>query len=78
MNTVKEDIMKAKTSLTFTEYADRVLNQHSKLRIPSLFLLQFSLRFCFCLVALRDTASGHGGDGMVVGLDDFSGLFQPL
>jgi len=27
-------------------------------------------------VALRDVVSGHGGDGLVVGLDDFSGLFQ--
>jgi len=29
-------------------------------------------------VALRDTVSGHGGDGLIVGLDDLSGLFQPL
>jgi len=28
-------------------------------------------------VALRDMVSGHGGDELVVGLDDFSGLFQP-
>jgi len=28
-------------------------------------------------VALRDMASGHGGDGLVVGLDELSGLFQP-
>jgi len=27
-------------------------------------------------VALRDVVSGHGGDGLVVGLDDLSGLFQ--
>ena len=27
-------------------------------------------------VALRDVGSGHGGDGLVVGLDDLSGLFQ--
>ena len=27
-------------------------------------------------VALRDMVSGHGGDGLVVGLDDLSGLFQ--
>lgn len=26
-------------------------------------------------VALRDVATGHGGDGWVVGLDDFRGLF---
>ena len=28
-------------------------------------------------VALRDVVSGHGGDGLAVGLDDLSGLFQP-
>ena len=28
-------------------------------------------------VALRDTVSGHGGDGLIVGLDDLSGLFHP-
>ena len=28
-------------------------------------------------VALRDVVSGHGGDGLVVGLDGLSGLFQP-
>jgi len=30
-------------------------------------------------VALRDMVSGHGGDGLVVGLDVLlSGLFQPV
>ena len=28
-------------------------------------------------VALRDTVSGHGGDGLMVGPGDLSGLFQP-
>ena len=28
-------------------------------------------------VALRDVVSGHSGDGLRVGLDDLSGLFQP-
>ena len=28
-------------------------------------------------VALRDMASGHGGGGWMVGLDDLCGLFQP-
>jgi len=28
-------------------------------------------------VALRNMVSGHGGDGLMVGLDDISGLFQP-
>ena len=28
-------------------------------------------------VALRDLVSGHGGNGLVVGLDVLSGLFQP-
>ena len=29
-------------------------------------------------VALRDMVSGHGGDGLKVGLDDLSALFQSL
>ena len=28
-------------------------------------------------VALRDVVSGHGGDRLMVGLGDLSGLFQP-
>ena len=28
-------------------------------------------------VALRDMVSGHGGDGLVVGLDDLSAFSQP-
>ena len=28
-------------------------------------------------MALRDMVSGHGGDGLMVGLGDLSGLFQP-
>ena len=28
-------------------------------------------------VALRDMVSGHGGHGLMAGLDDLSGLFQP-
>jgi len=28
-------------------------------------------------VALRDVVSGHGRDGLMVGLDDLSGVFQP-
>jgi len=28
-------------------------------------------------VALRDMASRHGGDGLMVGLGDIRGLFQP-
>ena len=28
-------------------------------------------------VAPRDMVSGHGSDGLVVGLDDLSSLFQP-
>ena len=28
-------------------------------------------------VAPRNMVSGHGGDGLMVGLDDLSGLFQP-
>jgi len=28
-------------------------------------------------VALRDVVSGHGRDGLMVGLNDLGGLFQP-
>ena len=28
-------------------------------------------------VALRDVVSGHGGGGLLVGLDDLRALFQP-
>jgi len=28
-------------------------------------------------VALRDVVSGHGGDGLTVGLDGLRGLLQP-
>ena len=28
-------------------------------------------------MALRDVVSGHGGDGLAVGLGDHRGLFQP-
>jgi len=28
-------------------------------------------------VALKDVVSGHGGGGLMVGLDDLRGLFQP-
>jgi len=28
-------------------------------------------------ISLRDKVSGHGRDGLMVGLDDLGGLFQP-
>lgn len=28
-------------------------------------------------LALRDVVSEHGGDGLMLGLDDLDGLFQP-
>ena len=28
-------------------------------------------------VALRDVVGGHGGGGLMIGLDDLRGLFQP-
>ena len=28
-------------------------------------------------VALRNMVSGHGGDGLIVGVDNISGLFLP-
>ena len=32
---------------------------------------------CRVDVALRDVVSGHGGGGLMVGLGDLRGLFQP-
>jgi len=32
---------------------------------------------CDITDALRDVVNGHGGDGLVVGLGDVSGLFRP-
>ena len=29
------------------------------------------------IMLCRDMVSGHGEDGLMVGLDDLSGLFQP-
>jgi len=37
---------------------------------------QSTFKKCGDVAALRDMASGHGGDRMVVGLDDLNGLFQ--
>jgi len=31
----------------------------------------------FTLSALREVVSGHGGDGLMAGLGDLRGLFQP-
>ena len=39
---------------------------------PSLEVFQSHAR-----VALRDVVSGHGGGGLMVGLDDLGSLFQP-
>jgi len=52
------------------------------------FVLFCFVLFCFVLffrcqcrkwvdLALRDMISGHGGDELVVGLEEFSGLLQP-
>ena len=42
--------------------------------VTSLFLELFKEKVD---VAPRDMVSGHGGDGLTVGLDELSGLFQP-
>ena len=57
-------------------FSARVLQRH---RLPrelgrSLSLEAFKNRVD---VAPRDVVRGHGGEGLVVGLDDLSGLFQP-
>jgi len=53
-----------------------VRQQH---RLPREAVKSLSLEvFKRCVdVALKDTVSGHSGDGLAVGLDHFRGLFQP-
>ena len=49
-------------------------------RLPSEVVESLSLEVFNCRVdvALRDVGSGHGGGGLMVGLDYLSVLFQPL
>ena len=48
--------------------------RNSETMVESLSLELFKKRLD---VALRDMVSGHGGDGLTVGLDDVRALFQP-
>ena len=51
-----------------------------RLRLPTEVMESLSLEVLEGLVdvALRNMVSGHGGDGLVAGLDDLRGLFQPF
>lgn len=40
-------------------------------------IILFCLLFAHCTGMWVTWLNGHGGDGSVVGLDDFSGLFEP-
>jgi len=44
-------------------------------RLPREVVESPSLEPCEC--GTEDMVSGHGGDGLVVGLSDLGGLFQP-
>mgnify|MGYP001864492600 CR=1 FL=1 len=54
--------------------SDNALAQLPRKRVQLLSLEVF--RSCGD-VALRDVVSGHGGGGLLVGLGDLGGLFQP-
>jgi len=65
--------------MNFRELLGELLYNCGKRLFIVLHLVWSNIQHCLLMMAaLGDMVSGHGGDGLMVGLDDLSGLFQSL